>query len=153
MATPARARLVATELPGRVEAEADLRSRLYGERRCYAAMVTVQRLELVQRHFGVAAGELCLATVAARLARILQCRDRLYRWSGATLILLLDRPTALKAVSSELRECLRSLSLVRVENSALRVECGRTLFPLEDFTSPASLLRKIELSVATVHSA
>ncbi|MCX6621361.1 MAG: diguanylate cyclase [Acidobacteria bacterium] len=149
MATPARSRLVASELPGRVEAESDLRARFHAHRRCYAAVILVDRLELIERRLGAAAASQCLTAVAVRLSRLLQPRDRFYRWSGRAFLLLLDRTAPLPAVSAEVRECLAVLPLVRLENSALRLACSSSVFAVDDIQSPAALVRKIELFLGT----
>lgn len=152
MATPVRACLTATELPGRADAEAELLTRFYSGHRCYAAIVTVQLLELVEQHFGTMAADACLSATAVRLSRLLQSQDRMYRWSGATLLLLLDRQAMLAAVAAEVRNNLRGLQPLRLESSAVTLRCASSLFLLDDFAAPALLLGKIELAVATAQS-
>jgi GGDEF domain-containing protein len=152
MATPARSRLVASELPGRVEAEADLRARFYADRGCYAAVILVDRLELIDRHFGAAAAERCLMAVASQLSRLLRPRDRFYRWSGPTFLALLDRTAPLSVVSAEVREYLAKLPLIRLENSVLRLTCSSSIFAVDDLQSPVALTGRIELFLGTVHA-
>lgn len=152
MATPARACLTVTELPGRVEAEAELRSRFYSGRRCYAAIVTVQHLELVERYFGTMAAGSCLSAAAARLSSLLHSHDRMFRWSGATLLLLLDREAILAAVAAEVRNNLRALQPLRLESSAVTLRCASSVFLLDDVAAPSLLPGKIELSVASAQS-
>jgi len=133
-----------------VDAEAELRLRLHSDRDCYAVPVSVQQLDLVDRHFGTADAECCLSAAATRLARLIQHRDRMYRWGGETLLLLLDRQSSLAEVVTEVRASLRALPPVRLRNSVLRLRCVSSVFPLGDFTNPASLIRKIELAVVSV---
>lgn len=152
MASPARSRIVAAELPGRVEAEADLRARFRSSGRCFAAIVAVDRLELLEFRMGPEAAKQARDTVVERLALLLQGRDRCYRWSGAAFLLLLDRTAPLTEVAAGVRRGLAGLPLLKLEHSAARLACSSSVFAVDDAPSAVALIRRLELFLGTVHA-
>ena len=152
MASPARSRIVAAELPGRVEAEADLRARFRSSARSVAVVVSVDRLELLERRLGAEASGRAQALVLDRLALLMTGRDRCYRWSGAAFLLLMDRTEPLARVAADVRLALDPLPPLELEHSAGRLSCSSSAFVVDDAPSALALVRRMELFLGTVHT-
>jgi GGDEF domain-containing protein len=149
MATSARPRLAPAELPGRPDAEAELARRFYAGRRSHAAILHLDRWSQVESHFGAQAGARLLEAVATHLEEWMQPSDRLYRWSGATLLLVVDRDTRSAATAASLRRHLAAIPPLTLGPAVLRIGCSTALFALDDSPSPALLARRIELHLGT----
>jgi len=89
-----------TGLPDRFEAEKSIGERFGEGRGLFAAIFTLQRLPAINARFGYAVGDRMLLVEAQFLARQFP-RDRLFRWTGPSILVLLERPASTEAVRSE----------------------------------------------------
>jgi len=80
-----------TGLAQRPDAEAALVEAAQENRRLYAVIFVIERLELINSRFGYAAGDQILVLFSQHLSQNLSRRDQLFRWSGPALLALLER--------------------------------------------------------------
>jgi len=114
-----------TGLPGRPEAEAALVELATKNRRAYAVVFVIERLELINVRFGYAAGDQVLLLFSQHLAQSLSGADQLFRWSGPALLALLKR----EGTPTEVREELTRITAPRLEKT-VHVGGRSVLLPL-----------------------
>jgi diguanylate cyclase (GGDEF)-like protein/PAS domain S-box-containing protein len=102
-----------TGLPARAQAEQALELAIRRRRRTFAAMVTVDRFEALRSRFGNTVADEVLLFMSLHLAQDLAAGDRLFRWSGPSFLILLDRMDALEEVRGEIAR-LTSMKLERL---------------------------------------
>lgn len=90
-----------TGLPGRPGAEAALVKAGQGGPPAYAAVMVLDRLQPLNARFGRDVGDGVLAMFADFVRKSLRPEDRLFRWGGPTLLVLLHRPDDLDCVRNE----------------------------------------------------
>ena len=88
-----------TGLPERAEAEAALAEPVKGQ--TFAAVLVLERLQSVNRKFGVEIGDQILAEFARLVRKNVPAEDRMYRWGGPTLVVLMTRPATIDRVRME----------------------------------------------------
>lgn len=87
-----------TGLPGRQAAEAAL---VKVDQPAYAAVMVLDRLQALNARFGRAVGDDVLAAFTEFVRKNLRPEDRLFRWGGPTLLVLLPRPENIECVRNE----------------------------------------------------
>ena len=97
--TPARVD-PCTGLSDRFEAEKCIGERFGEGRRLFAAIFTLQRLPAINARFGYSVGDRMLLVEGQFLAKQFP-NDRLFRWLGPSLLMVLERPASTEAVRSE----------------------------------------------------
>jgi GGDEF domain-containing protein len=61
----------------------------------------LKNVDVVNRRFGFAAGDVVLKTFAAYLGRNLVAADRLFRWRGPCFVVIGERPSSLEMLKAE----------------------------------------------------
>lgn len=95
-----------TGLGTRAEAEAAMAEPVQPGGQTFAAVMVLERLQSVNRKFGVQIGDQILAEFARLVRRSLPPNDRLYRWGGPTLVALMTRPATIDRVRMEVGEIM-----------------------------------------------
>jgi len=98
--SPPAGRDACTGLPDRFGAEQSIHERFGDGRRLFAAIFTLQRLPAINARFGYAVGDRMLLLESQFLAKQFT-DDRLFRWIGPSLLVLLERANSVEAVRSE----------------------------------------------------
>ena len=113
----------------------------------HAAVLAPERIESINMRFGFQAGDQVLLFLGQHVARQLAAGDRLFRWRGPCLLLLMERPLPEAFVTAELGR----LAPARVETALsfrerevlVPVSAAWTLFPLRGMSSPDELIQKL----------
>lgn len=132
-----------TGLPQRPEAEAALLVIAQQNRRVYAVIFVIERLELINVRFGYAAGDQVLVLFSQHLSQNLSRADHLFRWSGPAMLALLEREEPTKQVREEVARItsqrLEKTVLLGSRSVLLPVGASWAIFPVADFR-PVQLL-------------
>jgi len=101
---PAKAEAVdeVTKLPSRQVAEEALADACAGEKPAFAAALSVDRIAIYNIRFGQKVGDDVLLHFGEWVARRLRPEDRLFRWSGPALVVLLPRVNRIEIVREEM---------------------------------------------------
>lgn len=91
-----------TGLPERAQAEAEFAHATRNGTQVFAAVLVLDRLQVVNVRFGREVGDQVLVAFASMIKKLLHPTDTLFRWSGPTLVALLPRTTSLERVRSEI---------------------------------------------------
>lgn len=92
-----------TGLPGRPEAERAIEAACAEGRHAYAVVFVLERLALVNKRFGYAAGDQLLRALAARLRSFVRPGEAIFRWSGPAFVALLEREASEAVLEREVR--------------------------------------------------
>jgi GGDEF domain-containing protein len=103
-----------TNLPERAAAEQALASAARDPRPAFAAVLVVDRLDLINARFGRTVGDEVLVFFCQHVRQGLEESDRLFRWTGPALLAVLFRDEPLAAV----REVINRLFAKRLTKSA-----------------------------------
>lgn len=122
---PVDAKDAVTGLPLRPEAEASLIASDSSGSRTYAAVMVLDRLQLLNARFGRQAGDEILVAFTRMVQSHLSADDRLFRWDGPVLLALLRRPGSPEQVRREIEEAMES----RLEHT-IQTESRSVLIPL-----------------------
>ncbi len=137
---------LATGLLSRSAAEASLADACHTALPAYAAVMVLDRLAAYNLRFGRAIGDQVLRTFADFLARRADPEDRLFRWSGPTLVGLIVRPGGIDKVRADvhgmLRERLEQKVHTEIRSFVLPITARWAVFPM--MASPRLLIRKID---------
>ena len=95
-----------TGLRTRGAAEAAMRDALSAPGKTYIAVMVMERLQSINARFGNAIGDQLFRILAGRLQDGLKPGDRLFRWSGPTLLMMLTRTYGIDQARSEVRGLL-----------------------------------------------
>ena len=140
-----------TGLPLRPEAEVALAES--GRTGCqgYAAVMVLDRLQILNARFGREAGDEILAEFSGMVQKQLTAEDRLYRWGGAVLMALLPRTGSLERARSEVGRLMetRLEHTIQTPSRSILVPIAArwTVFPM--MASPRLIFQKIDAFVAT----
>jgi GGDEF domain-containing protein len=138
-----RAQDAVTGLPQRPDAEAALLEAARQNRRAYAVIFSIERLELINSRFGYAAGDQVMVLFSQHLAQNLSRSDQLFRWSGPAVLALLERDGTLKQVREEVARItaqrLEKTVTVGTRSVLLPVCASWTIFPVAE-VRPVQLL-------------
>lgn len=133
-------------------ADADSVSRALGHvwsRRdeCYVAVLTLDRLETINLRFGIRAGDQMLQALARRTGEALSGEDRLFRWRGPCLLILMTREAPESHVSIEVSRLANNRSdapmTFREREAIVPLSASWDLFALSRYRAPDELLRQI----------
>jgi GGDEF domain-containing protein len=97
-----------TGLLERPAAEAALAAAVKQGQAVYAAVFVLERLDLVNSRFGREVGDQVLAFFHEHVARSLTERDRLFRWTGPALIVVVERDVPMHKVREEMSRIVSS---------------------------------------------
>jgi GGDEF domain-containing protein len=140
-----------TGLPGRSGAETLLLEISQGNRPVYAVLLVVERLELINMRFGYSAGDQVLLMVSQHVAQHLSRSDALFRWSGPSLLALLER----RGPPKDVREEVERVAGQRLEKTVtvvgrtilLPVAINSVIFPVADYRPVQLLFQQFDLFV------
>jgi diguanylate cyclase (GGDEF)-like protein len=102
-----------TGLPGRPAAERCIAELASGAGRFYAAVFVVDRVQMVNQRFGAAVGDKMIIAFAEYLQQNLSKTDRCFRWSGPSLLVMLEGNSSHTAV----RSCVQRLLPAKLEKN------------------------------------
>ncbi|HYA18600.1 MAG TPA: diguanylate cyclase [Bryobacteraceae bacterium] len=91
-----------TGLGLRADAEAAMAEPARPGGQTFVAVMVLERLQAVNRKFGVEIGDQILAEFGRVVRRSLQPDDRLFRWGGPALVALVTRPATIERVRVEI---------------------------------------------------
>jgi len=135
-----------TGLPPRPAAESVLDQACLSEVPAFAAVMVIDRLQTFNVRFGHAVGDQVLRLFTSFLKRQLSAEDRLFRWSGPTLVALLTRPGSIEQVRIEIGRIMKRTleQKVRTETCtiSLPIAARWAVFPM--MASPRLLSHKID---------
>lgn len=139
-----------TGLPLRSEAELALAASGRGGEKAYAAVVVLDRLLATNLRFGNEVGDKVLSEFVRSLQRELHTEDRLFRWSGISVLALMLRPTGLEGVRNEIARIMET-KLEHVVQTASRtillpLAARWTVFPL--MAAPRLIYHKLDAFAA-----
>lgn len=123
-----------TGLPQRSEAEAAISHAGQTGERAFAAVLVLDRLQILNARFGREVGDEILSAFTRMVRRQLAPGDRLFRWAGAALLALLPRPASIDAVRMELARVMATKleHIIQTPSRSLMVPISArwTLFPI-----------------------
>jgi len=148
---PTRRRDPVTGLHERAEAEAAMLAAAQENRRVYAVILILERLNLVNSRFGYAVGDQLLLFFTQHLAQGLSGADKLFRWSGPALLALLERPESTAKVREQIARVVsqRLTKNIQVGNRSvlLPVAADWTIFSLLEIRPVQLLFQQIDAFV------
>jgi GGDEF domain-containing protein len=92
-----------TKLPGREAAQAMVKRVAAETGRKYMTVMVFDRIQSVNARFGYEAGNQILAALARYVETKLQPTDTLFRWSGPTLVAIMQRQVTIDRIRDDLR--------------------------------------------------
>lgn len=136
MPTSAKACPAVQEIPGRSNAEKALAAAHRSGRRSFsfAVIFLADQLPQILEEGDYETADRALLAFCQQLVRALPPNARVYRWSGTSLVVLLESHATGKALEWEI--------------GRLPVIGARQLFPLADSTTPDQACREMDLFVA-----
>ncbi len=142
-----------TGLPGPAAAEDALRTGIRTPSGLFVAVFVLQRLPLITTRFGQAVGDQLLITFAESLGKQIAATDRLYRWSGPSFLVLMERTEQLEQLQQELRRITRQRLEQTIEVGSrtvlLPIFCSFAVFPVSRWKGLEVLLSKMHDFVAS----
>lgn len=139
-----------TGLPSRGQAEAFLRSDLLGKSNYHVAVFVVDRVAAVNARFGYAVGDEILRLFSQHLAQGLSAEDKLFRWSGPSLVAPLERPHPLHLVRAEMQRVSQRFEktlIIGGRSVLLPIAANWTVFPAAA-AGPDELIQRIDHFIA-----
>jgi GGDEF domain-containing protein len=147
---PADGQDLITGLPLRSQAEAALAESGRSGAQAFAAILVLDRLQLLNQRFGREAGDEILVAFTKMVAKQLTPEDRLFRWGGPALLALLRRPKGIESVRSEVARIMATRldhTIQTPSRSVLIPIAARwTLFPM--MAAPRLIYQKIDAFAA-----
>jgi GGDEF domain-containing protein len=141
---------VVTGLPLRPEAELALANSGRSGSQAYAAVLVLDRLQSLNMRFGRETGDEVLVAFARMVRKELTPDDRLFRWSGPTLLALLPRGGTVERVRSEVARIMENKLEHTVQTASRSVmfpiAARWTVFPM--MAAPRLLYQKIDAFAA-----
>jgi diguanylate cyclase (GGDEF)-like protein len=135
-----------TRLPGRSAAEAVLAVACQVEKPAFAVVMSMDRIKIYNLRFGPTVGDEVMKHFAEWIGKLLRSEDRLFRWSGPTLVALLPRANRLEIVREELERVIDAGFEYTVQTASrgvlLPVSARWSIFPM--MASPQLLFHKID---------
>jgi len=112
----------------------------------------LDRFHLIVNRFGRAAADELILFYSIHLAQGLSVTDRLYRWTGPSFVVLMERPGSLEEVRRESARLaavrLEKVLRVHTRTALVLVSAGWCVFALSDHGSSESVSRYIDSFVA-----
>jgi GGDEF domain-containing protein len=90
-----------TGLPRRPEAEGALAEAVRMETNAFAAVLVLDRLQILNNRFGREVGDEILVAFTRHVQKLLTPEDQLFRWSGTALLAFLPRESGIERVRGE----------------------------------------------------
>jgi GGDEF domain-containing protein len=135
----------------RQEAEAALVAAAKENRRVFAVIFLVERVSLVNSRFGYAVGDQLLQFFAEHLVQNFSSSDKLYRWSGPSFLLLMERRESSEKVRAEILRVTsqRLTQTVRVgaRSVLLPVAANWAMFPVLEIRPVQLLFQQLDAFV------
>jgi GGDEF domain-containing protein len=139
-----------TGVPVRARAVELITSACEAERPAFVVIMVIDRLQAVNTALGPEAGDQLLRYFSGYVGRGLTSGDQLFRWTGASLLALVLRPTKLEALREEIKYLLEQKIefTVRTATRSVRlpVTVRWTLFPTT--ASARLLIQKVDTFAA-----
>jgi GGDEF domain-containing protein len=95
-----------TGLPDRDDAVAAMQTAIDGGKRQYAAVMIVNRVEMINTRFGSKVGDSMLIGFKEHMTEQLTGSDQLFRWTGPALVAILERSEPIETVRRMVRRLL-----------------------------------------------
>lgn len=150
---PSRACDQLTGLGSRPNAESALALALDQEQSSYAAFFVIDHLHSLNQRFGRKLGDEIIAMFAVHLAQNLRADDVVYRWSGPSFLVLLNRECGSDKLRRELLPVLRTRLEKTVESNnrmvLLPINFTWMLFPILECKHTSHLVAKIDAFLHT----
>lgn len=136
----------ATGLPQRPAAESALSAACQSEKPTFAAVLSIDRIQIYNLRFGHKVGDEVMQHFTEWIRERLRTEDRLFRWSGSTLVALLPRPTRLEIVREEMGRIMEEQFEYTVQTASrgilLPISARWALFPM--MAAPRLLFHKLD---------
>jgi diguanylate cyclase (GGDEF)-like protein len=137
-----------TGLPGRAQAEQALVQAVRRRARAFVAVISVDRFKTIQSRFGAEAADEVLLFMSLHLAQELSSCDRLFRWTGPSFLMLLERLHPLEDVRREIARLttvkLGKLLHLKTRSALVVVSAVWTVLPVFTTESADELVAEIE---------
>jgi GGDEF domain-containing protein len=95
-----------TGLPVRARAIELISAACESEQPAFVAIIVIDRLQAVNAALGIEAGDQLLRYFSGYVQRSLASGDQLFRWTGASILALVLRPTKIETLREEVRYLL-----------------------------------------------
>lgn len=140
-----------TGLAQRSEAEAAIGEAGQTGERAYAAVLVLDRLQIINARFGREVGDEIISAFTRMVRKQLAPGDRLFRWAGASLLAMLPRPGNIDAVRMEIARVMATKleHIIQTPSRSLMVPVSArwTLFPV--MAATRLICQKIDTFAAT----
>lgn len=118
-----------------------------GAVRYFAAVLSLESLDIVNNRYGFAAGDATLTVFSQHLAKNLD-QDHLFRWRGPSILAVITRDISLESARSELAR----LSMMRLDHTLdigsrsvlIPISWSWTVFQGDGTSSPGAMLSQID---------
>lgn len=144
-----------TGLGDRASAETQINEAIREQRKFYAAVLVLDRLQSYNAAFGHAVGDNVLKHFAEFIGTRLRPGCQLFRWTGPAFLLLIERASRPETVREELSALMAQNCEHHVQTATrsihLPVKCRWTLLPM--MVAPRLLMQRIDNFIATPQSA
>ena len=134
----------ATGLPTRAQAEEAIAQCCQDEVGVFVAIMVINQVETLNRSLGGHSGDVILQRFAGFVREQLPRIDRVFRWSGPTVVALLRRRSA-PDVRSVIEPLLLQRLTVRIGNPDVQVPISARWTVLPLMASPRLLFRKMDV--------
>jgi diguanylate cyclase (GGDEF)-like protein len=150
LANESEMRDLITGLPLRPQAEAALAQSGRTGSQAYAVVMVLDRLQTLNTRYGQEAGDEVLVEFSRMVQAQLQTPDRLFRWSGPTLLALLPRAGGLERVRGEIGRVMETRLEHTIQTPSrcimVPITARWTVFPM--MAAPRLFYQKIDNFVA-----
>jgi len=147
-ARPSRRTDSVSLVPERSEAEAALMAAAKENRRVFAAIFVVERVSLVNSRFGRAVGDQLLHFFAQYLVQNFSAADKLFRWTGPSFLLLMERRESNEKVRAEIMRVtsqrLTTTIQVGARSVLLPVAANWDMFPVLEIRPVQLLFQQLD---------
>lgn len=137
-----------TGLPGPEAVRACLSNALKKGGQHYAAVLAINRLEMIINRYGAGIGDQMFLAACQHFAQRLSANDHLFRWNNSTLLAMLERAGTLQDVQTEIERIgsARLEKTVKLEQRSilLAVSADWMVIPLTQCPTPGLLMKKID---------
>lgn len=150
LANEGESRDVITGLPLRPQAEVALAQSGRASAQAYAVVMVLDRLQTLNTRYGQEAGDEVLVEFSRMVQGQLQAPDRLFRWSGPTLLALVPRQGGLERVRGEIGRVMETRLEHTIQTPSrcimVPITARWTVFPM--MAAPRLFYQKIDNFVA-----
>jgi diguanylate cyclase (GGDEF)-like protein len=146
---------VVTGLGDRASAETEINEAIREQRKFYAAVLVLDRLQSYNAAFGHAVGDNVLKHFAEFIGSRVRPGCQLYRWTGPAFLLLIERASRAETVREELSALMAQNCEHHVQTATrsihLPVKCRWTLLPM--MLAPRLLMQRVDNFIASPQNA